>query len=200
MPSTRTVDTTRTARSCSWAPQPGSGRYSLFRRNTATGSLDPLDRWSRRVISGIAQNMGAEPLFPFGGPPYQPFPDWALMSGRCWTSPVRLLVHDRTGLMVSFRGALGFDIAVDDDVPPPEGADDQGRPCDSCDGQPCISACPVGALSEHGYDVGRCKAYLRTDSGQDCMERGCAARRSCPFSAGAGRSHSQSAFHMKAFL
>jgi hypothetical protein len=49
---------------------------------------DPVDRWSRRVIGGIACDLGAKALFPFGGPPYHPFYQWALRSGparcSCW--------------------------------------------------------------------------------------------------------------------
>ena len=72
------------------------------------GQPDPLDRWSSRVIGGLARELGAEPLFPFGGPPYHPFLDWAKRTGTTWSSPVGLLVHDRKGLFVSFRGALAF--------------------------------------------------------------------------------------------
>ena len=69
---------------------------------------DPVDRWSRRVIGRLACDLGAKALFPFGGPPYHPFYAWALRSGQVWDSPVRLLVHARQGLMVSFRGALAL--------------------------------------------------------------------------------------------
>ena len=41
------------------------------------GQPDPLDRWSRRVIEGLAARLNAVALFPFGGPPYQPFQRWA---------------------------------------------------------------------------------------------------------------------------
>ena len=77
---------------------------------------DPVDRWSRRVIGRLACDLGAKALFPFGGPPYHPFYQWALRTGRAWESPVRLLVHDTQGLMVSFRGALALREAMA--VPP----------------------------------------------------------------------------------
>ena len=54
----------------------------------------PLDRWSLRVITRMAERLGATPFFPFGGPPYQPFIAWAKASGRAHSSPVGLLVHD----------------------------------------------------------------------------------------------------------
>jgi epoxyqueuosine reductase len=82
------------------------------------GAANPLDRWSERVISGLAEQLGATPFFPFGGPPYQPFIGWALASGSAHLSPVGLLVHERAGLMVSYRGALGFAQSI---VAPPPG-------------------------------------------------------------------------------
>ncbi len=181
---------------------PGDGFWEIFSASEESrdGDPDPMDRWSRRVVSRLADATGSVPLFPFGGPPYQPFLDWALKSGRCWVSPVGLLVHDQAGLMVSFRGALGFDLAVDDHAQRADGTTMSKRPCDTCVGQPCVSACPVDALSEEGYDVDGCKAFLRTEPGQDCMSQGCAVRRACPISAGADRMPEQSAFHMRAFL
>jgi pimeloyl-ACP methyl ester carboxylesterase len=155
------------------------------------GRPDPLDRWSERVIGQLAQTLGAEPLFPFGGPPWQPFIRWALASGRAHVSPVGLLVHDSAGLMVSYRGALAF--AEDIAAPPPP-----PKPCLSCADMPCLSACPVEAFAGGSYDIAACKADLDR-SGNDCMARGCAVRRACPVSQRHGRVVAQSAFHMRAF-
>lgn len=153
---------------------------------------DPLDRWSARVIAEIAARFGATALFPFGGPPYLPFISWALKTGRAWVSPVGLLVHDRAGLMVSYRGALALPERLELPPAPP-------KPCDVCADRPCEAACPVGALSGSGYDVPACKAFLDSAAGQDCREGGCAVRRACPVSQAYGRLPEQSAFHMRAF-
>ncbi|MFY0681711.1 MAG: ferredoxin [Thalassovita sp.] len=155
---------------------------------------DPMDRWSKRVVTALAADLGAEAVFPFGGPPFEPFIAWALQTGRIWTSPVGLLVHDRAGLFVSFRGALAFR----DHIPLPKAP--RQSPCDSCASQPCKDACPVEALQAQSYDVAACKSHLRTAAGASCLEAGCLARRACPLSATYGRLEAQSAFHMKAFL
>ncbi len=156
------------------------------------GAADPLDRWSKRVIGGLAQDAGGAAVFPSDGPPYPPFIAWALASGRCHIAPVGLLVHDRTGLFISFRGAIALPRRLDlPDVPE--------TPCNSCATRPCETACPVGALGPGGYDIPACRAYLDTVPGQDCMTRGCAVRRACPVSQSHGRLDAQSAFHMKAF-
>lgn len=155
------------------------------------GGPDPVDRWSRAVVGRLACDLGGKALFPFGGPPYQPFYGWALRSGRCWDSPVRLLVHDTQGLLVSFRGALALKEAVDLPAAPV-------RPCDAC-AKPCLTACPVGALSGAGYDLPRCHGFLDTAAGADCMAGGCLVRRACPVSLGYARMPEQSAYHMRQF-
>ncbi|AZL58755.1 ferredoxin [Tabrizicola piscis] len=155
------------------------------------GQPDPVDRWSRRVIGRLACDLGAKALFPFGGPPYHPFYAWALRTGQVWDSPVRLLVHARQGLMVSFRGALALKEAVAVPAPAP-------RPCDTCPA-PCLTACPAKALTGAGYDVPACHAFLNRAEGQDCMTGGCQVRRACPLSQSYARLPKQSAYHMRQF-
>jgi epoxyqueuosine reductase len=155
------------------------------------GAPDPLDRWSKRVLGAIACRFGGTALFPSDGPPWPPFPRWALATGRVWQSPVRLLVHAEAGLWVAFRGAL----ALPFEVPLPPAA----RPCDACPGRPCLAACPAGALTGAGYDVPACRAYLDSPPGADCMAEGCAVRRACPVSQSHARLPAQSAYHMSRF-
>jgi hypothetical protein len=151
------------------------------------GAPHPLDRWSRRVVGRIACTLGTKAVFPFGGPPWRPFTGWARRSGRAWPSPVGLLVHDTAGLWISYRGA----VLLEEEVAPAT----VSRPCEACPDRPCLTACPVGALSGAGYDVPRCHGFL--DTGPDCLQ-GCRVRRACPVGQGR-RLALQSAFHMKAF-
>ncbi|SLN26350.1 hypothetical protein ROG8370_00962 [Roseovarius gaetbuli] len=155
------------------------------------GAPDPMNRWSERVIGDLARTLDARAVFPFGGAPYQPFIDWARRSGRAHLSPVGLLVHDRAGLMVSYRGALAFAERI---ALPPAAA----SPCGTCATQPCRGACPVNALKGDHYDVPLCKNDLDRRA-NDCMDQGCAVRRACPLSQNYGRQPAQSAFHMRAF-
>jgi epoxyqueuosine reductase len=155
------------------------------------GEANPVDRWSRRVIGRVACDLGAKALFPFGGPPYQPFYSWALRTGRVWDSPVKLLVHATQGLMVSFRGALALPQVIA--LPTPA-----VQPCAAC-AKPCLTACPATALTAAGYDVPRCHAHLDQPAGADCMIGGCLVRSTCPVGAGYARMTSQSAYHMRQF-
>ena len=54
---------------------PSQGFWPLLKKapEWLDGAVDPVDRWSRRVIGKLAAALEAEPLFPFGGPPYLPF-------------------------------------------------------------------------------------------------------------------------------
>jgi len=174
----------------------GSAFWPVFSASVEfhDGQHDPVDRWSRRIVGRLAQQMQADALYPFGNPPYKPFIKWAKQSGRAFSGPTGMLVHDTVGMMISYRGALQFA----ETFPFPDPA--HSNPCPSCTGQPCATACPVGALSDaHSYQVDKCHAYLDTDAGQRCMTRGCAARRVCPINQQAPRDPAQSALHMKAF-
>ncbi len=151
---------------------------------------DPIDRWSRRVIGQLACDLGAKALFPFGGAPYHPFYKWALRTGQVWESPVKLLVHARQGLMVSFRGAL----AQREEVELPKAT----PPCEACH-RPCLTACPVGALTGAGYDLAACHGHLDRADGAACLNGGCLARRACPVSATYARIPEHSAYHMRQF-
>jgi epoxyqueuosine reductase len=166
--------------------------WDVFRTSVefGDGCADPLNRWSVRVIGALADRFGAQSLHPFGGPPHLPFIAWAQRTRQAWTSPVELLVHETAGLFVSYRGALALVEKLE--LPSPG-----RRPCDRC-AQPCLAACPVGALGTGGYDVASCHAFLDTVRGQDCLGSGCAVRRACPVGRGR-RPHAQSAFHMAAF-
>ena len=155
------------------------------------GQPDAIDRFSKRVLKQIADETGGKVFFPSDGPPYPPFIQWALKSG-CYQSPVGLLVHGKAGLFASFRGALALKELLD----PPAPLD---SPCDACAEQPCKTACPIGALTPKGYDVGACKAYIRSEAGRPCLS-GCKVRLSCPVSQKFGRVEAQSEFHMKAFI
>ena len=170
--------------------------WPIFQRGAEAqdGAADPIDRWSVRVIGAMAEAVGARAILPFGGPPYAPFIDWALKSGRAFQSPTGMLVHDQAGLMISYRGALHVEKILS--FPRPHG----NSPCDICPERPCTASCPVGALSAgQAYDVARCHTFLDTTPGQDCMTSGCAVRRACPISQSFKRDPAQSAQHMKAF-
>ncbi len=175
----------------------GGSLWPSFSRSTEArdGRPDPMNRWSARVIGELAARFGGLALFPFGGPPYHPFLRWAQRAEGLAASPLGMLIHPVYGLWHAYRGAIALGPALD--LPRLAAA---ASPCESCAERPCLSACPVDAFSESGYDVAACADHLLDPAGEDCLSGGCLARRACPV----GREHHydapQAAFHMEAFL
>ena len=168
------------------------GIFSLS-PEAADGHPDPLDRWSRRVIEGLAVRLHAVALFPFGGPPYQPFQRWAARGEAAVSSPVAMQVTRERGLWTSYRGALGFREAI-----ALEGHVD-ANPCHGCPA-PCMTGCPVGAFDDGAYDVPRCVTHVTSPAGAECRDRGCLVRHACPAGRGAVPPAEQCRFHMDAFI
>ncbi len=152
-----------------------------------------LDRWSERVIAALASRFGGEALFPFGGPPHQPFIRWTYAGEPIHQSRLGMSIHPERGLWSGWRGA----IALPDRLDLPDHATSD-HPCEACPA-PCLDACPVGAFTDAGYDTARCRAHLNTPEGAPCRAAGCLARRACPVGADYAQSAQQAAFHLKAF-
>ena len=150
---------------------------------------------SRRLIEALAHELGAKAFFPFGGPPFWPFQQWARRAEPVHPSPIGILIHPRYGLWHSYRGALGFG----EKFAAPEPATIPS-PCDSCIGRWCLKTCPVGAFSPSAYDVAACVGHVKSAAGADCMGFGCRARRACPVGPEYAYDPEQANFFMRAFL
>jgi hypothetical protein len=174
----------------------GSGWWASFAAapEARDGGLDPLDRWTRRLLSDLAARHGAVALFPFGDPPYLPFQRWARRAEPVAPSPLGLLIHPDHGLWHAYRGALAF--AQPLALP---AAVDRPSPCESCAARPCLDACPVGAFTAQGYDVAACIAHLDSGLGGACLSAGCQARLACPVGVDRRYAAPAAAFHMAAF-
>ena len=175
----------------------GRGQWPVFAASpeASDGRANPLDRWSRRVIGGLAIAFGAAALYPFEGPPWLPFQRWAMQAEPVHRSALGMLIHPDWGLWHSYRGALAFAerLILPERVERPS-------PCDACAAKPCLGACPVGAFTLERYDVAACAAHLRSPRGTDCLELGCRAREACPIGAAHRFGRDQAGFHMRAFL
>ncbi|WP_299478707.1 hypothetical protein [uncultured Roseibium sp.] len=159
------------------------------------GNPHPLDRYTKRELSRIAASHGCAPLFPFEGPPYYPFQQWALKCGGFSQSPLGVLAHQDFGPWTGFRAAFLSSQPI-------AGLDQNttAGPCETCLDKPCLSACPVNAISvETGYNVPACKAHLETGSDMKCWS-GCLARHACPFGSSHKPHPDTARFHMESFV
>ena len=156
------------------------------------GEPDPLDRWSKRIAAGIAAEYSLRAVFPSDGPPYFPFQRWAQRAEGLSASPLGILIHPDRGLWHSYRFALLGQL---------EPTDPNTRsPCLDCQAKPCLTTCPVDAISEREYDANACSDYLLANPGCACLEQGCQARYACPVASEYQYLAAQSRFHLQAFL
>lgn len=156
---------------------------------------NPLDAWTRRVVDPIAAGLGALAVYP-NDRPYRPFQRWAARAEPVHRSPLGLLIHPEYGLWHAYRAALLF---TDPIAGMPEVVVGKS-PCDQCADKPCLTACPVGAFTERGYDVEACATYVRSGREPHCMALGCQARAACPVGKTYRYDGAQLQFHMAAFL
>lgn len=172
----------------------GSALWQHFAGADGPGSeAHPLDRWTARTIDPIAARLGAVAVYPFERP-HRPFLRWAGRTGVLHHSPIGLSIHADYGLWHAYRAALFLAAAVPDHLK----AFAQS-PCESCADRPCLTACPVNAFSDAGFDVATCRDHVRKGAEPACGAIGCAARHACPVGRGFRYDAVHAAFHMAAF-
>jgi ferredoxin len=175
----------------------GSSYWPQFSRSAefGDGAAHPLDRWSRRVATSVAQALSLRPLYPFEGPPYFPFQQWAKRAEAIEQSPIGVLMHPEFGLWHSYRFALlGSGLRRETSPAATE------SPCIACELKPCLHTCPVDAFDLTGYAVDACADYLRKTEHAECHRRGCLARHACPVAPEFRYADAQGSFHLRAFL
>ena len=162
----------------------------------ADGLPDPLDRWSRHIGDALAHEHQGLVLYPFDGPPWHPFQQWADLCEPTQPSPLMLRIHPEYGLWHAYRFALLL------------AADTTGTSistkaeslCANCATQACLHTCPVQAYTGTAFMLNACANHLRSPQGGLCMEHGCQARLACPLGTEFRYNHEHAAFHMQAFL
>jgi hypothetical protein len=173
----------------------GPALYEAFFAAGETTVDNPLDDWTRRILLPIAERFGARAAFPSDGPPWLPFQRWAMRAEGVKASPLGVLIHPEFGLWHAYRAALVFDRMLD--LLP---ARFRAHPCDTCETRPCLTTCPVGAVTAQGYAVDNCAAHVASRDGKACRSIGCLARRACPVGADHLYPDRAMAFHMAAFV
>jgi len=163
------------------------------------GLPDPLDRWSAHIGHALAAQLGGKALFPFEGPPYWPFQQWADRSEPTTPSPLMLRMHPEYGLWHAYRFALALPTLAAQNASIADGIKATDL-CARCSGQPCLQACPVDAFTGSSYRLEACAAHLHAHPHGNCMQRGCLARRACPQGTDFVYQPEHAVFHMQAFV
>ncbi len=166
----------------------------------ADGNPDPLNRWSERVGNAIARQTRGQSFFPFGGPPYQPFMQWAKRAESLNNSRLGMLIHPQYGLWHAYRMAIAYTAAFDELELPGESPDI----CARCESQACLNVCPADAFQSDvdqspQYDVEACYGYLESNKASHCRTHTCQARLACPEGHAFHYEKKHAQFHMQAF-
>ncbi len=163
-----------------------------------------LDRWSQTVAESISSRFDMQAVYPFTGPPYQPFLTWAQSAEvqPVLRSRLGMSLHPEFGLWHAYRFALLSPIPFSE-LPKfveQSATNALSSHCVRCDTSPCLTACPVNAFSEQAYNVQACVDYLKVTPEAACHSKGCLARKACPVGSEHHYEPDHAAFHMKAFL
>jgi len=171
----------------------GSSIWPFFKAAREERPDLTLDRWTVDTVGKIADQFGVTALYPFEGPPFWPFTQWAIRTPTLFPSPIGLTIHPVFGLWHAFRAALLHDDQLS------VAAAESESPCTSCETQPCLTTCPVNAFSKDGYNFKACLGHVGTGE-NTCRSGGCDARKACPI----GQEHryqpDHAAFHMNQLL
>jgi epoxyqueuosine reductase QueG len=166
----------------------GAALWTAFREHCRRhpewqGHPDPLDRYTQATIERVALPLlrGAENrvVYPFRFPEDPvAFVHLAECAGLGRRSLLGVLVHPVYGPWIALRAA----VLTPERLWAPRPADGFD-PCPTCTERACIAACPVGAVSDAGWDVPRCTGH-RLGPEERCAPR-CHARYDCVI----GREH-----------
>lgn len=139
----------------------------------------PLDDFTRAVVEREiagplrARNFRFTIVYPFVSDAGNlHFMELARIAGIGGPSLIGVLIHPRYGTWIALRAALLMEEMLD------EPGDALGfDPCPRCVPKSCMPACPVGAVSERGWDVIKCVRH-RVEAAPDCSA-GCYSRLDC---------------------
>lgn len=159
---------------------------------------NPMDVWTRSILTPIAKKMAMEVVFPFEGPPFLPFGSWSHMTGSLFPSPSIPNIHPLFGTWYGLRGAFLSRVPYESASAQTHQSDTS--PCVTCEDKPCLQACPVDALNHEYYDFESCLRFISSRESYPCLTHGCRARHACPIGQDYIYEPAQAEFHMGGFL
>lgn len=160
----------------------GHSGNTLWQRLAVSGmdGTDPVDRFSikhaRHFVEAYLERCPHLLLYP--GPVPIPLQQLGALAGWHHPSPLGVGVNETHGPWFGYRAVLLVQTLL-----PVERQPIGRSPCDRCVDKPCVSTCPVQALSSmHQPDITACVEH-RLRPGSPCAHQ-CLARSACPIGAG----------------
>ncbi|MFC5302357.1 hypothetical protein [Azospira restricta] len=155
----------------------GHGGRTLWERVQAAGlqSAHPIDDFCVAVVEDwlAAQLPGRAYAIAYPGEVPVGLQALGRLAGWHHESPFRVGINTAWGSWFAYRALVLADTAL-----PPTSPLPGESPCASCAGQPCVAACPAGALAGGDFSLAKCIAYRRQPDSR-CRVT-CVARTSCP--------------------
>lgn len=155
----------------------GHGGRTLWEQVKAAGldSTHPIDdfttatveAWLAAQLPGVAHGV----VYPGDGP--VGLQALGRLAGWHHESPFRVGVNAAWGSWFAYRAVVLADTELPLTVPVISRS-----PCTACADQPCVSACPAGALADHQFSLQKCIAYRRQPDSRCRIT--CIARTTCP--------------------
>jgi len=181
----------------------GGKMWSFFAQSPeyGDGGKDPMNRWTRRMLSKLTHDADCELRYPFDKP-YWPFQRIACEAMGIKSSPLGILIHPEFGLWHAFRAIII--VSPNNDLAEEiqnmiHQAQKLIHPCEICPDKPCLTACPVSAFNGTSLDREACFQHLDEGNEPHCMKSGCMARNTCPVGSSFKYENAQIEFHMKSY-
>ncbi|MGE5946610.1 MAG: hypothetical protein ACM35F_07945 [Betaproteobacteria bacterium] len=155
----------------------GQGGRLVWERIQVDGCTGehPIDDYTLRTIRRCFAEHLPESRYRILYPGDHPVGLQALGTLAGWhhASPFMVGIDGEWGTWYAYRAVI---LADTDFRPSP--AVDRNSPCASCGDQPCIGACPAGAMAGGAFALDKCRAF-RTRDDSPCAFT-CLARLACP--------------------
>lgn len=141
--------------------------------------VHPIDEFSvdqfNSVMAEHHQDVTFKVLYPNHTPPFHHFnlQSFGEIAGWHYSSPFKVGINSLYGTWFAYRLLIVSQSQFKTTVPLA-----LDNPCASCKEKPCITHCPVNAVSINDYDWRKCFDYRKSERSQ-CSDR-CLARLACP--------------------
>ncbi|MEE9382563.1 MAG: hypothetical protein V3V08_04030 [Nannocystaceae bacterium] len=175
----------------------GPQMWSVVRTEVHAGGINPVDDFVVRTVA--AYFLQAHPtrkyrlLYPGDDSDAVPLLELGTLAGWHHPSPFLVGVNSTWGPWFAYRAVVLADTHLD--VTPRVAS---VSPCQACESQPCIAACPPAAIVEHTLELRRCSAYRRGPTSH-CAQT-CLSRMACPVALEHRYSAEQIAYHYRRSL